>query len=85
MNTHINPKDGSTLIWVPSGTFMMGSNEFEVRQLWTKNEWHEDWFNAQVGGKGWVGELFHHEVEIDVRLNSAWHDGNPLKEQKIFL
>ncbi|MEC0239772.1 formylglycine-generating enzyme family protein [Paenibacillus dokdonensis] len=111
MNTHINPKDGATLIWVPSGTFMMGSNEFEVRQLWRKNEWHEDWFNAQVGGKDWVGELFPHEVEIDgfwvyrdlitigqyysfmqdtghptpvdktihSQLNSAWHDGKPVK------
>ncbi|SDP25330.1 Formylglycine-generating enzyme, required for sulfatase activity, contains SUMF1/FGE domain [Paenibacillus sp. yr247] len=65
MNTRINPKDGATLLWVPSGTFMMGSTEFEVRQLWDKNKWHEEWIDLQVGGKDWVEELFPHEVEID--------------------
>lgn len=65
MNTCINRKDGATLVWVPSGTFIMGSSEEHERLLWSANIWDDQWFNAQVGGFDWIGELYPHEVELD--------------------
>jgi hypothetical protein len=57
-------QDGADLVWVPGGTFIMGSAEESVRRLWATYGWDERWW-AQVGGQDWVGELYPHEVEID--------------------
>lgn len=65
MATTFNPRDAAALVWVPDGTFIMGSAEKETRQLWMANHWDEAWWNAQVGGTDWVGELYPHEVELD--------------------
>ena len=54
-------QDGADLVWVPGGTFNMGSAEEDVRRLWATYGWDERWW-AQVGGHG---ELSPHEVEID--------------------
>lgn len=68
MSTLVNPKDGATLVWVLPGTFVMGSSKEDVKSLWSKYDWDDSWFNAQVGGIDWIGELHAHEVE----LNSFW-------------
>ena len=60
-----NLVDGADLVWVPSGAFIMGSTEDEVRRLWSANGWDERWYTAHVGGANWIGELHPHEVEID--------------------
>lgn len=59
-----NEVDGAKLVWVPAGTFLMGSNPEEVHDLWKANDW-DDRFMAQVGGSDWIGELYPHEVELD--------------------
>ena len=57
--------DRAILVWVPAGTFRMGSSEDEMRRLWSTNEWDERWYAAHVGGVDWVGELYPHNVEVD--------------------
>lgn len=65
MQTRINARDNAVLVWVPSGSFVMGSAKEEVKNLWTKHDWDDKWFHAQVGVSDWIGELYPHHVEID--------------------
>lgn len=60
MPTLVNPKDGTTLVWVQPGTFVMGSNKEDVLSLWSTYDWDSSWFNVQVGGIDWIGELHAH-------------------------
>ena len=60
----INQRDGAVLVWVPAGSFIMGSSREEVLRLWAANGWDEYWL-GHVGGDDWVGELYPHEVELD--------------------
>ncbi len=60
-----NPRDGANLIYVPAGTFVMGSAEEDVRRLWLVNRWDDYWYQGQVGGADWIGELFPHTVTLD--------------------
>jgi len=55
LKTRINPKDEALFLWVPSGTFIMGSRETEVRKFWDENQWDERWLRGQVKGNDWVG------------------------------
>lgn len=64
-NRQINPVDGAPVILIPPGCFMMGSAPEAVTGLWRRHGWDPRWFEAQVGGKGFVGELYPHEVELD--------------------
>lgn len=60
-----NPIDDAKVVWVPSGSFIMGSQEDEVRQLWAEHGWDEEWYQAHIGGHDWIGELYPHRVTID--------------------
>lgn len=81
MKMRVNPKDGASLVWIPAGSFVMGSAESEVRKLWAEHGWDMHWFSAQVGGSNFVGELYPHEVELDgfwmyqdlVTIGQYWH------------
>jgi hypothetical protein len=59
-----NAKDDADLIYVPAGSFVMGSYEDEVRQLWLEHGWDEHWF-ANLSGRDWVGEFHPHTVSVD--------------------
>ncbi|WP_337917619.1 formylglycine-generating enzyme family protein [Actinopolymorpha pittospori] len=52
-------------MFVPAGSFVMGSDRAAVLQLWERYGWDRRWFDGQVGGTDWIGELFPHEVELD--------------------
>lgn len=65
LGSRINTRDGALLVWVPGGTFTMGSAREDALRLWERYGWDRRWFDAQVGGDDWVGELFPHEVELD--------------------
>jgi formylglycine-generating enzyme required for sulfatase activity len=63
-----NDRDAAALVWVRSGTFVMGSAPPDVAALWAANRWDEHWFQAVGGalcGRDFVGELHPHEVELD--------------------
>jgi formylglycine-generating enzyme required for sulfatase activity len=60
-----SPVDQAVIVPVPAGSFIMGSSRSEVQQLWTDNHWDQRWFDAQVGGDDWIGELLPHEVRLD--------------------
>ena len=69
MNTIIpdrarNDRDGASLVSVPRSAFRMGSERKVVQALWHVMGWDQRWFDHQVGGKRWIGELHEHEVEI---------------------
>ncbi|GAA2758907.1 formylglycine-generating enzyme family protein [Actinopolymorpha rutila] len=51
--------------FVPAGSFAMGSERSAVLQLWERYGWDHRWFDGQVGGTDWIGELLPHEVELD--------------------
>lgn len=38
-----NPTDGAEMVWVPPGTFRMGSTQAESDQAWQENGWEPDW------------------------------------------
>lgn len=60
--------DGALLIWVPAGSFVMGSRAEDVAQLWAANGWDDRWLRTVGGalcGGTFVGELHPHEVELD--------------------
>jgi formylglycine-generating enzyme required for sulfatase activity len=61
----VNPVDGAALVFVPAGSFVMGSDREAALGLWHRHGWDPRWFHAQVGGDDWVGELYPHEVELD--------------------
>ena len=44
----VNPIDGAEMVWVPAGTFRMGSTQEEIDGLWQANGWGPDW--KQVPG-----------------------------------
>jgi len=52
----------------------MGSDREALLGLWRRYEWDQRWFDAQVGGDDWVGELHPHEVE----LNAFWMYERPV-------
>lgn len=60
-----NPVDKAALVPVPGGSFVMGSDRSDVQKLWLDNGWDQRWFNGQVGGADWIGELLPHEVRLD--------------------
>lgn len=59
-----NDTDGASLVLVPEGTYVMGSERENVQALWHAMGWDRRWFDHQVGGNRWIGELHEHEVEI---------------------
>lgn len=63
-----NPRDSAALIWVPPGTFVMGSAPTNVARLWAANGWDPHWLRTVGGalcGRDFVGELHPHEVALD--------------------
>jgi formylglycine-generating enzyme required for sulfatase activity len=60
----VNVRDGATAVWVPPGAFVMGSERDAVLSLWEQCSWDPRWFEQRVGGDGFVGELYPHEVEL---------------------
>jgi formylglycine-generating enzyme required for sulfatase activity len=56
-----NPNDDAELVWVPGGTFLMGSDPAEIGGLWRKNNWDEYWLEKDGRVRS---ELFPHEVEV---------------------
>lgn len=63
-----NLVDGAALVWVPAGSFVMGSDRSDVARLWQRYGWDPRWVEAQVGGSDWIGELHPHRVN----LNGFW-------------
>jgi len=51
---------GAELVWVPGGTFAMGSSPEEMARVWEENDWDEDWLKELVRREKPV-----HEVELD--------------------
>ena len=41
--TKINSVDGAELVWIPGGSFLMGSDPKEIDALWAKTGWDADW------------------------------------------
>jgi len=41
--TRINPVDGAELVWIPGGSFQMGSDAKEIDALWAKTGWDANW------------------------------------------
>jgi formylglycine-generating enzyme required for sulfatase activity len=60
----VNVRDGATAVWVPPGSFVMGSERDAVLGLWEQCRWDPRWVDWHVGGDGFVGELYPHEVEL---------------------
>src|SRR6266700_611500 len=61
MTVRQNVKDDAELVWVPGGTFRMGSNREALRHLWQRNGWDAD----RLEKDGRIhSELYPHEVEI---------------------
>lgn len=60
--TAVNKTDGSELVLVPAGTFLMGSDEARTIAFWRAHEWDRRWLDSQVVA---AGELRQHEVELD--------------------
>lgn len=60
----VNPRDGAAMVFVPAGSFTMGSDRAEVARLWERYGWDQRWL-GQVGGESWIGELLPHVVELD--------------------
>ncbi len=38
-----NPIDHAELVWVPGGTFLMGSDPGKMYDLWQLNGWDDYW------------------------------------------
>ncbi len=38
----VNPIDGAEMVWVPAGTFTMGSTQKEIDRIWEENGWDEN-------------------------------------------
>jgi formylglycine-generating enzyme required for sulfatase activity len=55
----VNPADGAELVWVPGGTFGMGSTQEELDRLWQQYGWSADWRS------GTEDQLPRHEVTLD--------------------
>ncbi|MEQ7010510.1 SUMF1/EgtB/PvdO family nonheme iron enzyme [Actinopolymorpha sp. B17G11] len=60
-----SPVDLAAMVFVPAGSFVMGSDRTAVLQLWERYGWDHRWIDGQVGGIDWIGELLAHEVELD--------------------
>jgi formylglycine-generating enzyme required for sulfatase activity len=56
-----NPKDDAELVWVPGGTFIMGSDPAEIGGLWHRHKWDDYWLEKDGRVRS---ELFAHEVEV---------------------
>ena len=41
--TRINPVDGAEMVFIPGGSFQMGSDPKEIDALWAKTGWDADW------------------------------------------
>ena len=39
----VNPVDDAEMVWVPAGTFRMGSTQEEIDGLWQANGWDPEW------------------------------------------
>lgn len=57
----VNPIDGAILVPVPAGSFVMGSNEADVTDLWRRMSWDPRWLESQVRASG---ELRPHEIRL---------------------
>ena len=64
MESRHNDKDGASLVWVPGGSFVMGSDETALREIWSAHGWDDYWW-GQVGGSTWIIELCPHQVGVD--------------------
>jgi formylglycine-generating enzyme required for sulfatase activity len=59
-----NDQSGIELVWVPGGSFMMGSTREQIDRLWKENGWSADWkqyaereqpaHRVELGGH-WIG------------------------------
>ena len=56
-----NTKGSAELVWVPGGTFKMGSDRETLRRLWQQNNWDDHWWQGHVEQ---TGVLFPHTVEV---------------------
>ncbi len=65
LNVYTSPIDHAELVWVPAGNFRMGSSVADIQRLWMDYHWDIKWWEAQVGGAGWIGELLPHQVSLD--------------------
>jgi len=59
----LNRADGAVLLWIPGGSFVMGSSREETLQLWQSNRWDVYWLD-RLGGDDWIGEFYPHRVEL---------------------
>lgn len=60
-----NPVDDAVVVPVPEGSFVMGSERVDLAKLWLDRGWDQRWFDGQVGGNDWIGELLPHQVQLD--------------------
>ncbi len=60
-----NSIDEAEAVWVPAGSFWMGSHRDDIRKLWDAEDWDPRWIEGHVGGVDWIGELWQHEVTLD--------------------
>jgi len=68
----VNPPDLAEMVWVPAGTFRMGSTQQEIDTQWTENGWDPTWRNGMwreqpahevtLADGFWLGR---HEVTVD--------------------
>lgn len=71
-----NPKDLAELVWVPGGTFVMGSDPGKLYDFWRLNGWDDYWWkHVEL-----TGELHPHEVE----LAGFWMYRDPITIEQYF-
>jgi formylglycine-generating enzyme required for sulfatase activity len=56
-----NPEDDAELVWVPGGTFLMGSDPGETHDFRRRNNWDDYWLERDGRVRS---ELSPHEVEV---------------------
>lgn len=54
----VNPVDLAEMVWVPAGTFRMGSTQEEIDRQWTQNGWDPAWKDSSTD------EMPVHEVTL---------------------
>ena len=60
--------------YVPAGTFVMGSDEADMRAVWARAGWDPIWFDHHVGGAAAMIELWPHTVTV----NGFWAFREPV-------